>query len=481
MPMRVCFVAAEYASLAKSGGLADVATALCRYLHAQGLELKVFLPAYQRIRRLGLGERPVPGLEELTLALGPHRYSYSVRTVRDPGSSLQLNLIDCPALFEREEIYGEGLDEHLRFLFFTRAAIEVCQKLGFRPEILHCNDWHTAVAPLYLKSVYAWDRLFALTRTVLTLHNLGYQGQLPASAVGDLGIAGHEQLLHQDDLRAGRVNLLRHGILYADLLTTVSPSYAREIQTPEYGMGLDGDLVRRRDRLVGILNGVDYREWNPAADPFGTPPFTATTLAGKRAAKERLLARLGLAGDDAPLIGLVSRLVWQKGIDLLTEVLPELLAHQDIRLVALGTGERAIEEFLAGLSRRHPSRVAFHRGYSDELAHWIEAASDMFLMPSRYEPCGLNQMYSLRYGTVPIVRRTGGLADSVRPWPDLKGTGIAFEHATAEGVRWALETALGLYRDPNAWTALIRNGMAEDFSWERQAARYLEEYRRLVG
>jgi starch synthase len=482
-PLRVCFVTAEFASLAKSGGLADVAAALSRELHGAGHDVRVFLPGYAHLARTALERTPLEGLQNLVLDLGPHRYSYSISTVHDPGSTMSVYLVECPVLYHRDELYTSAADEHRRFLLLTRAAIEACQRLAFAPHILHCNDWHTAFGPLFLKSLYAWDGLFAATRTVLTIHNLGYQGVFAASEVADLGLGSRPRVLHQEDLSAGRVNSLRHGILYADLITTVSPTYAREICTREHGMGLDGDLRAKRDRLVGILNGVDYAEWTPSADPYGTYPFSADDLSGKRKTKAELLQRLKLDGPAvAPLIGVISRLVWQKGVDLLQEALPAILERHDCRFVALGTGDAAYEASFATLQGRYPSRVHFHRGYSDELAHWIEAASDVFVMPSRYEPCGLNQMYSLRYGSVPVVRRTGGLADSVQDYSPQtgEGTGIVFEHENSDAVGWALARALQLFADAPAWTRIMRHGMAQDFSWQRQSRLYFAEYDRLL-
>jgi starch synthase len=482
--LRVCFVTSEFTPLAKTGGLGDVASALARHLHSTGHDIRVFLPGYARLAGRVRERWPVDFLQNLVLDLGPHRYQYAISTARDPGSDLMLYLVDCPALYARPQFYTQDPDEHLRFLLLTRAALEACQRMSFAPQVLHCHDWHAAFGPLYLQSLYRWDRLFATTKSVLTIHNLGYQGVMPAAAAADLGLGADLHLLHQDDLRLGRINALKHGIMYADLITTVSPTYAREICTPQFGMGLDATLRARGDRLVGILNGVDYREWNPEQDRFVPYAFSAADLGGKRRAKHALLTRLNLEpGPATALIGMVSRLVWQKGIDLLYGSLPRVLAERDVCLVALGSGEAAYEEFFETLQRRHPRRVVFHRGYSEELAHWIEAGSDIFLMPSRYEPCGLNQMYSLRYGTVPIVRRTGGLADSVQPWsPESRtGTGILFDHLDGDAVYWALDTALGLYRDRGSWIALMQNGMAQDFSWETQGERYVEAYEALIG
>ena len=484
MPYRVCFVAAEYAPLAKTGGLADVAAALTRFLHRRGDDVRVFLPFYRRIAEQRLHLTPVEFMHDLALALGPHEYRYSVLTGMAPGSDLPLYFVDCPALYDRPGLYTQDADEHRRFLLLTRVALECCQRMAFAPHILHCNDWHTAFGPLLLRSAYAWDRLFDATRSVLTIHNIGYQGVFPAADAGDLGLGTASSLLHQQDLAAGRINPLLHGVLYADLVTTVSPGYAREICTPEYGAGLDGFLRARGAGVVGILNGVDYTEWNPESDAYLPLHYSRDDLAGKAELKRLFLARLGLkAAPRTPLLGLVSRLVSQKGMSLLPLVLPELLHSRDLDFVALGSGEPQYEEFLAALQREFPASVVYYRGYSEELAHWIEAASDAFLMPSLYEPCGLNQMYSLRYGTVPVVRRTGGLADSVAQYSPASGTGtgVLFDQFDAPALRWALDYTLDLRRKPNHWRRIVRNGMAEDFSWERQGALYIEQYRLLSG
>ena len=483
-PLQICFVASEVTPLAKTGGLADVSSALPRYLHAQGHDVRLFLPFYSSIDTRALELVPLESVKEVPVALGAHRYTFSIIAARLPGSSLPINLVHCPALYNRPGIYSAGADEHLRFLLLTRAAIETCQRSGFAPHIFHCNDWHTAFAPLYLRSVYAWDRLFARTRTVLTIHNIGYQGIFPASSASDLGLADAQHLLHQDELRSGRINSLRHGILYADVITTVSPTYAREICTDEYGMGLQGALRARGAAVIGILNGVDYTEWNPATDPHLPHHYSAEDLAGKTRMKQFLMRTLKLElGRRVPLLGMITRLTVQKGIDLLFDALPRVLANRNLRAVVLGSGELRYEEFFTALQRAHRGKVIFHRGYSEKLAHLIEAASDVFLMPSLYEPCGLNQMYSLKYGTVPIVRRTGGLADSVQLYdPDTgTGTGIVFNDYNPQAAAWAINATVDLYQNRAAWTRIMLNGMAQDFSWENQGAQYVELYTRLVG
>ncbi|HKE43872.1 MAG TPA: glycogen synthase [Steroidobacteraceae bacterium] len=483
-PLGICFVASEVAPLAKTGGLADVSSALPRFLHSQGHDVRLFLPFYSSIETAKLELAPLDGLKDVPLQLGTRRFTFSIITARLAGSSLPIHLVHCPALYQRPGIYTAGPDEHLRFLLLTRAAIESCQRLGFSPQVFHCNDWHTAFAPLFLRSIYGWDKLFAKTRTVLTIHNIGYQGVFGAAAVGDLGLGEAQHLLHQDDLRAGRINSLRHGVMYADVISTVSPTYAREICTDQYGMGLQSDLRARGTAVLGILNGVDYTEWNPTSDPHLPHHYNAEDLAGKTRMKQFLMRTLKLElGRRVPLVGMVTRMTVQKGIDLLFDSLPRLLASRNFRLAVLGSGEARYEEFFTSLQRAHPGKVVFHRGYSEKLAHLIEAASDIFLMPSLYEPCGLNQMYSLKYGTVPIVRRTGGLADSVQLYdPDTgAGDGIVFNDYNPGAIVWAINAALDLYQNRAVWTRIMTNGMAQDFSWEKQGAAYVELYARLVG
>ncbi len=482
--MNLCHVASELAPLAKTGGLGDVVAALGRALHQRGHDVRVFLPFYSRIDTTGLSVVPVDFLPEVPVRLGERRLAFRGFTTRLPGSDLAVYLIDCPPLYHRGGIYDAAGDEHLRFAFLTRAALECCQRMGFAPQVLHCHDWHAALGPLYLKTTYAWDRLFARTRSVLTIHNVGYPGTFPRRVLEELGLAGEAARFHQEDLALGRVSFLATGILHADLLTTVSPTHAREIQTPEYGMGLDPLLRARASSLVGILNGVDHGEWDPRVDPWLSFHYSGEDLDGKRKSKRVLLEGLALPhGDEVPTLGVVTRLVYQKGIDLMLDPLPRFLESRDLRLVALGSGEARYENYFQWLQLRFPGKVVYYRGFQNELAHLIEAGADIFLMPSRYEPCGLNQMYSLRYGTPPVVRRTGGLADTVQHWDPASGTGTGFlfEHPTPDGFAWGLEQALAAYRDREGWRRLMRNGMAQDFSWERQIGRYEELYRRLAA
>lgn len=481
--LKICLVTAEFTPLAKTGGLADVSAALSAYLHEQGHDIRVLMPLYSTLKSDQLDIQQVASLQDLTIEVGPWEIEFSIDSaVLENGMTLYL--LRCPALYERDGLYTQNDDEHLRFTLLGRAAFEMCQRMQFAPDVMHCHDWHAALVPLYLRTVYAWDKLFTNTKSALTIHNIGYQGVFGADIIGDLNLPGYEHMLHQDDLNSGQINFLKTGLMHADLLTTVSPTYAREIQGEEYGMGLDQILRDRDDALIGILNGVDDVEWNPESDPLIPKNFSASNLSGKKACKKALQKELGLSGTAAqPLIGIVSRLVEQKGLDLLEGVLPTLLSRRDFSLVVLGTGQVHYERFFHWLQKQSPGQVSFHRGYNNKLAHWIEAGSDMFLMPSRYEPCGLNQMYSLKYGTVPIVRETGGLADSVQAInaADGSGTGVLFRHYDETGLEWAINTALDHYEDKVLWNKVMQNGMAMDFSWQQQGAQYVTAFRKLIN
>lgn len=487
--LKICFAASEVVPFAKSGGLADVASALPLYLGTQGHDVRVFMPLYSKIDVSKYDFTPVEFLRDLQIHLGSHRFDFSVFTAKlAPGSDVDVYFVNCPALYHRPGIYTGEWDEHLRFGLLSRAIFECCQRMGWGPDIFHCNDWHTALLPIYRKTLYGWDGLFAHSKTVLTIHNIAYKGIFPADVVGNLGLHEFSHLLFQEDLSAGAVGLLKTGILYADVVTTVSRTYAQEIQTEAYGNGLEGVLRHRSSSVFGIVNGVDYDQWNPAVDTHIPHHYTPETVAeGKAKNRDHLLAQMGLPpipeGHRVPVLGIVSRLTSQKGFDLLFEPLPEALRYLDMRVVILGSGESRYEDHFQWLQNTFPQKVCFYRGYSEPLAHLIEAGADIFLMPSRFEPCGLNQMYSLKYGTVPIVRKTGGLADTVDLFDPKtgEGTGVVFEHYDSTGFAWALKTALTLHRDPAAWAKLRQNAMAKDYSWQRQGAEYEKLYRALTS
>ncbi len=483
-PLRIALTSSEVAPFAKTGGLGDVVAALARYLAAAGQDVRTFLPLYARIDTAGRGFVPVSFLQDVPLRMGERTFQFDVWTAPLPGSGVPVYFIHCPALYGRDGFYSQDADEGLRFAFLSRAVLECCQRMGWGPDVFHCNDWHTALLPLYLRTLYAWDGLFAHSRSVLTLHNVGYQGVFGAGVLGELDLTPFASYLHQEDLAAGRINFLKTGLLYAGVLTTVSRTHAEEIQTDRYGMGLQGMLRARRHQLFGIVNGIDAAEWDPANDPRIPHPYSVDDLSGKELDKLHLLASLGLDADPgAPLLGIVSRLTAQKGIDLCFEVLPTLLRQRNVRLAILGSGEPRYEEMFGQLQHGFPGRVCFYRGYNEPLAHLIEAGADIFLMPSLYEPCGLNQMYSQRYGTPPVVRKTGGLADTVEPFDRERGTGtgFVFEHYTPEGLAWAAHQAIDTYYERPLWQRLIANGMRRDFSWETQVQRYLDLYRALIA
>ena len=472
--VKVLFVAAEVAPYSKTGGLGDVASSLPAALESLGHELTVVSPLYRQVADGG------HRLHDVYPDIAVRGATTFDAFLADDGRNW---FVDYPKYFDRPGIYRQDGDEHLRFLLLSHAALELCRRRGWSPAIVHTNDWQTGMLPLYLRSLYGADPLFAQSRSLFTIHNLGYQGVFGADIVDSLGLGPSRYLLHQDHLRSGRVSFMEHALMYADAITTVSPTYSYEIQTPEHGFGLD-ELLRHRARDVyGILNGIDPEVWSPATDPHLPSHYTASELEGKHACKKALLARAGLEADSTLLVGMVSRLTGQKGIEIALRPLARRLEAGHLRLIVLGSGESKYEEAFRWLATTFPGRAHFANGYDESLAHLIEAGADVFLMPSRYEPSGLNQMYSLAYGTPPIVRKTGGLADSVVHYDPTRGegTGFVFEHYSEEGVAWALDQALALFGDKAQWQMLQRNGMAEDNTWEQRAREYDGLYRRMSG
>ncbi|MEO8100251.1 MAG: glycogen synthase GlgA [Acidobacteriota bacterium] len=465
--MKIMMVTSEAAPFAKTGGLADVLGSLPPALAALGDDVAVVLPKYQSVRAEGAkrvwNSMPLPlGLATLTAGID--------EVQRD---GVRYLFVDCPQLYHRAGIYGDNLgsfvDNHIRFAALTQAALGIGRHI-FRPEIVHGHDWQAGLLPPLLKTGLAADPTFLHTKTVFTIHNLGYQGTFPATAVAETGL--DPALFHMEGLEFfGQVNFLKAGIVWADAVTTVSPTYAREIQTVEHGFGLDGVLRAHAGKLSGIINGVDYSIWNPEGDPHIHAHYSAGNLKGKLACKRSLLAELGLPpGDARPLIGIVSRFAEQKGLDLV-EGISDWLLEQDVALAVLGAGDAVTQDMFRALATAHPTKVALRVGYSEGLSHRIEAGSDMFLMPSRYEPCGLNQIYSLRYGTVPIVRATGGLADTVD-----EATGFRFVEFSAEALQASVAEALAAFRKRATWTERMVLGMAKDFSWDASAQAYRDLY-----
>jgi starch synthase len=469
--MRILMVCAEFAPIAKTGGLADATRGLSDALAIAGHDVRILLPRYRQ-------EPPTSATCASVTCDGRARYLEIERRPRSPS----VYLLDCEDLLADGEIYTGDERDATRFIRLCESALRFGEATGWNPEIVHCHDWHAAIVPVLLRARRN-EGIDVPCRSVLTLHNIGYQGAFPARILADSGHADLSGLFDRQDVAHSGVNLLKAGIAYADALTTVSPTYAAEIQTPEYGMGLDRALSARKDDLTGILNGVDYRRWSPEHDPFIANRYSASNTAPKRRVKSRLCAKLGLTGGPhTPLLGLVSRLVEQKGIDLLIEAMPTLLRDTDCAFALLGAGEPALRDALLELSAKWPQRVAFRAGYDDALAHQIVAGSDLILMPSRYEPCGLTQLYALRYGTIPVVRATGGLTDTVQHFDPATGlgTGSVFEHADAQGLVWAIRCALEWLASPAAQRQLMANAMQADFSWDRQIHRYEAVYRRAL-
>ncbi|HUS19892.1 MAG TPA: glycogen synthase GlgA [Terriglobales bacterium] len=479
--MNITFAASECVPFAKTGGLADVVGALPRSLADLGHKVTVFLPKYKQTK---LSEAKTI-IRSLTI---PFDDEYRFCGVIDGGqiAGVQYYFIDYPPFFERDALYGlptgDYPDNAERFSLFSRAVLEASKVLGL-PDVFHCHDWQTALVPVLLRSNYVSDPSFHRVPVVFTVHNLGYQGLFAPEVLPLLGLPWELFTINRLEFY-GKVNFLKGALAFADYVTTVSKKYSQEIQTAEYGFGLEGVLRGRAGTVTGILNGVDYEQWNPETDPHIAARYSAEDLAGKAACKADVLSTFGMEKADPklPLIGIVSRFVPQKGFDLIAQVV-ERLARLPLNMVVLGNGDQEYESLFRKLAQQFPAKFAVKVAYDDVLAHKIEAGSDMFLMPSRYEPCGLNQIYSLRYGTVPIVRATGGLDDTIEPWDAAsgKGTGFKFTEYTGEALLTSLQEALVAYKNSQSWQKLMRNGMAKDFSWTASAREYIRVYEKARG
>lgn len=480
--LRVLFVASEAVPFAKTGGLADVVGTLPEALRGLGADVRVLMPYYGMVKQ---GKNPtVVVAENLEGHLGGRPLSFDVRT---PASGdVPFYFVERDELFERSQLYGtpkgDYFDNLERFSFFCSTILPVCQNLGFQPDVIHCHDWQSALVPVYLHHHWQEADILKRAKTVLTIHNLAYQGlfykeKFPLLGL-DWSLFGIEGLEYYD-----QINLLKGGIVAADAITTVSVRYSEEIQTPEFGYGLDGVLRTRASSLHGILNGVDYQDWSPENDKLIPATFSLDKLAGKAKNKAALMEAFGLNPkmEKAPILAMISRLADQKGFDLVAAVLPELLA-QDLMVVILGTGEEKYHRWLAQEAPKFPGKLGVKIAFDNSLAHLMEAGADMFLMPSRFEPCGLNQMYSLKYGTIPIVRATGGLADTVAPADPAAGTGTGFLFTdyTPEAFAAAVNAALKAFKNQKQWRRLMQNAMSQDFSWERSASTYLNLYKLLI-
>jgi starch synthase len=472
--VKILFVSSEGLPYSKTGGLADVVEGLPRALQDLGHEVAVLLPRYH-------GNKTKSVLvSSVTTALGEAlRFPAIAEAATVQG--VRYFFVDDPPYFDRPQLYGDKSgdypDNAERFAEFSRVAIEVMKRVWL-PDIVHCHDWQSALIPVLLRNQHAADPVVRSLPVILTIHNLAYQGVFPLAALRSVGLP--QTLFTIDKLEFyGKVNFLKGGLVFADYLTTVSRRYAKEIQTAEFGCGLEGVIRNRADRLVGILNGVDYGAWSPESDALIAQNYSVHNLEGKKACKRDLLAAFRLPDDnfERPVVGIVSRFVDQKGFDLIAEVAPELM-RENIALVALGNGQPEYEKLFKGFADKYSARAGVKIGYDNALAHKIEAGADLFLMPSRYEPCGLNQIYSLRYGTVPVVRATGGLDDTIQNFSQRtqQGTGFKFDEYSGEALLAAVRAALKAYRDPKTWNAIQSNGMGKDYSWKVSAAAYVTLY-----
>lgn len=479
--MKVAMLASEVAPFAKTGGLADVAGALPKFLSRLGVEVKVFMPFYRETKKKNFSLRKAG--ENLELEWNKEKDRFSILEHRE--GILSFIFVEKDEYFDRDYLYGtpqgDYPDNGERFAFFSRAALEASKFLNFRPDVFHGHDWQSAIALAFLKFVYANDPFFAGTRSLFTIHNLAYQGLFEKGILGRVGLP--EFLFNMEDLEFyGKVNYLKAGILYATAVNTVSPRYSQEIQTPEFGYRLDGLLRKRRDSLFGILNGVDYSDWDPTTDKFILKKFGPYDLEGKDECKKDLLESFSLRGNqgDAPIVGMVSRLAGQKGFDILCEALDGLF-ELGVCLVILGTGEEVFQNTLRSAQKKYPESFGLKIAFDEALSHKIYAGSDLFLIPSRYEPCGLTQMYSLRYGTAPVVRATGGLDDTIQEYDPEKdsGNGFKFQEYSASALLSSLSKAVSVYRQKEKWRLLIRKAMSCDFSWEKSAHEYFRLYTKI--
>ncbi len=478
--MKILIATPEAVPYAKTGGLADVTGSLLNEFREMGEDASLVLPLYRSTRenfqlvrtdkviRTVMGETPVTG--EVWLS----------ENSKNPAAYF----IGCEELYGRSELYGTARgdypDNALRFAFFSKAVLEMCLALDISPDLIHCNDWQTAMLPLYVKTLYADKEFFKRTATLYTFHNLGYQGLFEMADMKYTGI-GWDYFTPEGIEFYDKVNFMKAGLIYADLLNTVSETYAKEVLDKENGFGLDGVLRQRRKDLYGVLNGIDYNEWNPEKDALIPARYSADDLKGKAQCKRALLKKTGLGDGKSPLFGIVSRFAAQKGLDLIAASIEELVSL-GVKVVVLGKGEAYYQKLLRDISRRHKGDVFVKVGFEDSLSHLLYAGCDFFLMPSQYEPCGLGQLIALRYGTIPVARKTGGLADTIDDYDGAasKGTGFLFSDYTPSALKGAVQRALGVYGDRNKMGKMVSGAMRADFSWKRSAEKYLGLYKEVT-
>jgi starch synthase len=483
--MKILFASSECVPFAKTGGLGDVAGALPRFIKKLGNEVIIVIPMYSFINRLK--HNISVAIEKMNVQMGNELIVCSVNKTILPGG-VMVYFIDYEPYFGRPNMYHDNLfndyqDNLKRFTFLSKAALQLCHELNYSPDIVHANDWHTAILPAYLKRLYRGDPLFVNTASILTIHNIAYQGRYAGYYYSYTGLSEEDFAPDKFECQHA-VNLLKGGIHFADMVNTVSKGYAEETKTPQGGHGLDSFLNKKGDNYIGITNGVDYSEWDPAKDELIPATYTFTEMKGKSVCKQVLQEQLGLKKEkEIPVIGIISRLVEQKGFFILAECIEDIVNNMDVRFAILGAGDNQLENYFGYLPKRYPDQIGAYIGYNNELAHLIEAGCDFFMMPSIFEPCGLNQIYSMKYGTLPIVRATGGLNDTVENYNQLngEGTGFKFWEASAKAVfntvKWALETYQ--FRKPHL-KKLIKKAMIQNFSWEVSATEYIKLYKKAL-
>ncbi len=479
--MNIAFVSSEVVPFAKTGGLADVCGALPKELDKKGLNVRVFMPKYYSIDEQEYNLTYVNFESDFRVRVAGYAQPINVFKGYLPNSLVEIYFIDAPQFFHRSSLYTNDWDENERFILFQKAVIETIQRLNWKPDVIHCNDWQTGLIPLLIKDNYNWDKLFEDTAFLYTIHNIGYQGVFGSDTIGKAEVK--PELFHNGHLEHnGAFNFMKAGILYSDIISTVSETYASEILTPEYGAGMNQYLAERQDDLYGILNGIDYNIWNPETDKLLMHHYSSDDFTGKEINKRMLLKRMGLDyRPEVPVIGIVSRLAPQKGFDLISHVIDELMSY-NAQWVILGSGEFKYEVMFNELINRYHGKVGVYIGFNNELSHLVEAGADIFLMPSHYEPCGLNQMYSLKYGTVPVVRKTGGLADTVFDWYERvhqghhDGNGFSFEDYAGWGLVDAVKRAITEYHNKPVWHKIMKNGMQGNYSWSVSADKYIKLY-----
>jgi starch synthase len=480
--LKILFASSEVAPFAKTGGLADVSASLPTAIASLGHQVRIVMPMYRSVMQGSFELKPLEKSLEVPLR---GKISSDKVFYKEIDRNLLIYFIKRDEFFDRDMLYGTSQgdypDNAERFIFFSRGILELCKLIGFQPDIIHCNDWQTSLALVYLKSLYQDDPIFQNTLRVFTIHNLAYQGVFPEEYI-DISELPLELFTIKGLEYYGKMNFMKGGIVFSEVITTVSEKYAQEIQTPEYGHGLDGVLRDRSNDVYGVLNGVDYTEWNPETDSHLDANYNETDLSGKRKCKEELIEIFKLEGPpETPVIGMISRLADQKGFDILADAVDEL-SKMELFLVLLGRGEERYEKQFSELGKKYKSRFGVKIGFDNVLAHKIEAGSDMFLMPSRYEPCGLNQLYSLKYGTIPVVRATGGLDDTVKEFePETeRGNGFKFFEYSSHALLEKVKRALMIYKNKEPWLKLVKSAMNEDFSWNKSALRYQEISERTI-